>query len=221
MMKPSHHPNDELIMGYAAATLSEGAALVIGVHMAVCEQCRARVETYEAVGGAVLDALEPAQMLPDSYAKVLQRIDAEAEPALPVAASTDEIAPEISLGVPVPAVLREYRIGRWRALAPGLKFSRITSRKKSSMNLFMLRAAPGMSLFEHGHSGDEYLCVLKGSFTDQAGRHQPGDMAIADPGIEHKPIVDRDGECICVIALEGKLRLRSVIGRVLQPVYGI
>jgi len=216
-MKPSHHPNDDMIIHYAAATLSEGASLVIGVHMAVCEHCRARTETFEAVGGTILDALEPAQMMPDSYAKVLQRIDAEEETTLPTPVRESEIVP----GLPVPAGLREYRIGRWRTLAPGLKFSRITSPAKSDMNVFMLRAAPGTSLLEHGHTDDEYLCVLKGSFTDQDGRHQPGDMAIADADIEHKPIVDRDGECICVIALEGKLRLRSLIGRVLQPVYGI
>lgn len=221
MMKPSHHPNDDMIMHYAAATLSEGASLVIGVHIAVCEQCRARVETFEAVGGAILGALGPAQMRPDSYAKVLQRIDAEDETTLPAPARVAEIVPEIVPGLPVPAGLREYRIGRWRTLAPGLKISRITSPAKSSMNVFMLRAAPGTSLLEHGHTDDEYLCVLKGSFTDQAGRHQPGDMAVADASIAHKPIVDQGGECICVVALEGKLRLRSMIGRVLQPVYGL
>jgi putative transcriptional regulator len=216
-MKPSHHPNDDIVMRYAAATLSEGPSLVIGVHMAVCGQCRARAETFETVGGVVLNALEPTPMTPDSYAKVLKRIDADEKPALPTSAAEAEIVP----GLAVPARLRAYRIGRWRTLAPGLKFSRIRSPRKSSMNVFMLRAAPGMSLLEHGHTDDEYLCVLKGSFTDQDGRHRAGDMAIASADVEHKPIVDRDGECICIVALEGKLRLRSMVGRLLQPVYGL
>ncbi|MCD6075740.1 MAG: transcriptional regulator [Rhodospirillales bacterium] len=226
-MKPSHHPNDEIVMRYAAGTLSEGVSLVIGVHMKMCDTCRAHAETFETLGGLVLDTLEPAPMTPDAYAKVLQRIDAiDRMPVAEAESAPKEISPgEIVPGLPIPAHMRGYRIGRWRALAPGLKFSRITAQTKSEakndMNVFMLRAAPGTSLPEHGHSGNEYLCVLKGSFTDQAGSHQPGDMAMADADIAHKPNVDMNGECICVVALEGKLRLRSLIGRVLQPVYGL
>jgi putative transcriptional regulator len=216
-MKLSHHPNEEILMRHAAATLSEGVSLVIGVHLEMCEECRAQSRAFEALGGVLLETLEPAQMAPDAYAKVLQRIDAADRPELPTPVAAAELVP----GLPMPTPLRHYRIGRWRTMAPGLKFSRISSPADSGMNVFMLRAAPGTSLLEHGHSGDEYLCVLKGSFTDQGGRHQRGDMAIADAHVEHKPSVGMDGECICIVALEGKLRLRSVIGRVLQPVYGI
>lgn len=216
-MKPSHHPNDDVMLRYAAATLGEGVSLVIGVHLEMCAECRARAGMFEAVGGVMLEALDPTPMAPDAYAKVLRRVDAIEPAAQPTHATRTEIAP----GLPVPAQLRNYRIGRWRSLAPGIKFSRIATAATNDMNVFMLRAAAGTSLLEHGHSGDEYLCVLKGAFTDQDGQHRRGDMAIADADIAHKPIVDTSEECICIVALEGKLRLRSLVGRVLQPVYGI
>lgn len=216
-MQPVQHPNDDVVMRYAAATLSEGVSLVIGVHVAMCDRCRALVRTFQSVGGAILDELEPVQLAPSAYAKVLQRINSGEQIRARAPIAEARIAP----GLDVPAAMRPYRIGRWRALAPGLKFSRVTSPTDSNMNVFMLRAAPGASLADHGHTGDEYLCVLKGSFSDQSGRHRPGDMAIADAETEHRPIVDADSECICVVALEGKLRLRSVAGRLLQPVYGL
>src|SRR5690242_9397366 len=105
-MKPSHHPNDEIVMRYAAATLSEGASVVIGVHMSVCEHCRARSQAFEVLGGAILDEIEPAPMMQDGYAKVLQRIDADEREMMPVPAGGGEIVP----GLPVPEGLRKYRI---------------------------------------------------------------------------------------------------------------
>jgi len=217
MMGLSHHPDDDMLMRYGAATSSEGVSIVLGVHLAVCAECRLRVDAFETLGGAVLETLEPVKMVPDAFAKVLQRIDAEpARPRSAAIASTDEIAP----GLAVPEAMRGLAIGPWRFLAPGLKISRVTSSDRE-MNLFMLRAQAGMSLFEHGHTGDEYICVLKGAFTDQDGLHRPGDMAIADAGIAHQPRVEKDGECICLVALEGTLKLNSLMGRVLQPVFGL
>jgi len=214
----SHHPHDELLMRYAAATLNEGPSIVIGVHVAVCADCRARIETFETLGGAVLESLDATPMEPNAFSEVLRRIDSDSAPRARtrVTASSAQIVP----GLPVPEAMQDLTIGRWRALAPGLKIGRVTARDPET-NLFMLRAAPGMSLFEHGHTGDEYICVLKGAFSDQDGTYGPGDVAIADADIAHQPSVERDGECICLVALEGKLKLNSLIGRVLQPMYGI
>jgi len=216
-MTISHHPNDDMLMRYAAATLGEGPSIVIGVHLTICTECRVRVDAFETLGGAVLETLEPVKMVPDAFAEVLRRIDSEpARPRIAAVASADEIAP----GLAAPEAMRGLAIGPWRFLAPGLKISRVTSADRD-MNLFMLRAQACMSLFEHGHTGDEYICVLKGAFTDQEGLHRPGDMAIADAGIAHQPHVEKDGECICLVALDGKLKLNSLMGRVLQPVFGL
>jgi putative transcriptional regulator len=39
--------------------------------------------------------------------------------------------------------------------------------------------------------------------------------------VEHQPVVDKNGECICLAAMEGKMRFKSFIGRMLQPIFGI
>jgi anti-sigma factor RsiW len=59
-----HHPGDELLLACAAGTLAAGEAIVLGAHLEGCAQCRASVRLFEAAGGTMLEAIEPALMLP-------------------------------------------------------------------------------------------------------------------------------------------------------------
>jgi len=153
---------------------------------------------------------------PDAFAKVLARIDSSRQ----TPAGSGPTSGIIDPGVPVPDALRGYKLGPWTFAGPGLKMSKIATNPSDRSKLFLLKAAPGASLSQHGHGGEELICVLKGSFRDDAGTYRPGDVASADASIEHRPQVSDDGDCICLVALEGGLRLRSVIGRILQPVLG-
>ena len=56
----NHHLTDALLMSYAAGTLEEGFGLVVATHVSLCDECRARLESFEAVGGALVDACETA-----------------------------------------------------------------------------------------------------------------------------------------------------------------
>lgn len=216
-MTPTHHPSDETLMRYAAGTLGEGPALVIGVHMSLSPASRARAETFEAIGGTMVEALAPSTMAPDAFATVLRKIDAPA----PIPPRHIPPSAELVPGLAVPAPLRPYTIGPWRFLAPGLKVSRIKTGVLEKSKVLLLRAAPGAYLPAHGHGGDEYICVLKGSFSDQTGRYVPGDLAEADAALDHKPRVDSETECICLVSIEGGLRPHSLVGRLLQPLFGL
>ena len=48
----SHHPSDDSLAHYAAGNLGAGPRLVLATHLSGCPQCRARVRSFEAVGGA-------------------------------------------------------------------------------------------------------------------------------------------------------------------------
>ena len=50
-----HHLTDDLLMGYAAGVLPEAFSLVAATHVSLCDDCRARLAAFEAVGGAVLE----------------------------------------------------------------------------------------------------------------------------------------------------------------------
>ena len=48
-----HHLNDALLMGYAAGCLPEAFSLVAATHVSLCDECRARLASFEAACAGV------------------------------------------------------------------------------------------------------------------------------------------------------------------------
>jgi len=126
--------------------------------------------------------------------------------------------PALPEGVEWPSPLRHYEIGRWRFLAPGVQCSAVTvPGQRQGHQVLLLRAGPGTLLPAHGHRGTEYTCVLAGSFSDQGGRFGAGDMIETGVDVDHQPITGPESDCVCLLAMEGRLRLHGLLGRLLQP----
>lgn len=218
-MTANHHATDETLMRYAAGTLAAGPAIVVEAHLVGCPACRARVGAFEALGGALLEETDPTPLSASALADVLARIDVEEGTSAnhPARAATPI---EID-GVRLPDSLRGCDIGRWRWIGPGMHMSRIGVPHDPEANLILLKVGPGRALPDHGHVGTEFTYIVSGSYTDRLGQFRPGDLAEVDEDVEHQPVVDADGECICLAAMEGKMRFKSFIGRMLQPIFGI
>ena len=195
-----YHPKDETLVGYAAGALDEGRRLIVTEHMRRCPQCRRTVSDFEAVGGVMLDDIEPVEMSLASRDAVMARLD-EREPD--VAAS--------AIGI------ENYRRGKWRWISPGLYLSAVDVPTQSPVRVFMLKAAPGTVLPRHKHSGTELTCVLSGAFIHEGGRYGAGDCDDADEDDTHSPVVDHGEECICLVAMEGNIIFQSLLGRMIQP----
>lgn len=215
-MTIQHHPSEETLVRYAAGTLGAGPRLVIAIHLAGCPACRNRIAVLEAVGGALLDEIEPQAMADHALARTLAMIEAplanQREPSV--------AAHSAALGIELPKPLRDCEIGPWRWIGPGMRWSRVTLPYDPEADVMMLKVAAGRKLPEHGHTGKEYTHILSGSFSDARGRYFPGDLDEADSEVDHQPIVDRDGECICIAAMDGRMQLRGVFGRILQQFAG-
>lgn len=212
----THHATDETLMRFAAGTLAAGPAIVVEAHLQGCACCRARVGEFQALGGALLEDIEPTALSASALTNMLSLIDEEeqaaAEPALPKPVEIE--------GVRLPNSLRGCDIGRWRWIGPGMKMSRVGVPHDPDANLVLLKVGPGRALPDHGHVGTEFTYIVSGSFTDRFGTFKPGDLAEMGEDVEHQPVVD-DRECICLAAMEGKMRFKSAIGRMLQPIFGI
>ena len=61
----------------------------------------------------------------------------------------------------------------------------------------LLRIRPGIKIPRHTHAGTELTLVLAGGFTDGAGHYLRGDLSFSDGEVDHSPVADEDGECIC------------------------
>jgi predicted ChrR family anti-sigma factor len=88
---------------------------------------------------------------------------------------------------------------------------------ESGARVFMLKAAAGTSLPHHTHTGTELMLIIRGAFSHEGGRYGVGDFDEADGSTEHQPVVEAGEECICLVAMEGGLRLLGLAGRILQP----
>ena len=216
-MSSNHHPKDETLMRFAAGTLAAGPSLVVEAHLAGCSTCRARIAEYEAVGGSFLEDIEPTQLSETALADTLAMIDKEDGTPTPVSAQKPV---EID-GIRLPDALRGCDIGRWRWAGPGVRMSRVGVPHDPEANLILLKVGPGRALPDHGHVGTEFTYIVSGSYTDRFGQFRPGDLAEMDEDVEHQPIVDQGADCICLAAMEGRMRFNSFIGRMLQPIFGI
>jgi putative transcriptional regulator len=215
-MKIDHHPRDETLMRYAAGTLGAGPSIVVGAHLANCPECRDRVAAFEAIGGELIETVEPTQLSDDSLARALARLDLANDRAPRRSAE-----PIMIDGIRLPDTLRGCSVGKWRWVAPGMHMSRITVPNDRYAKVMLLKVAPGKGLPDHGHKGSEFTYIVQGSYTDKFGQYRPGDLTEMDADIEHQPIVDEGEDCICLAALEGSMRFNSMIGRMVQPFVGI
>jgi putative transcriptional regulator len=213
----THHPSVELTLDYASGVASEGVALALATHAALCPACRAQIAELEAVGGALLDAMEPDPVESDLLAATLARLD-EREVAQPRPAM-DNIDAATRRQLPAP-LLRYVRASlstlRWRSV--GWMFHEVRlplADKRIKVSLMRLRA--GSLMPKHTHRGHEYTLVLAGGYQDATGAYGPGDFDVKDTADYHQPVVDEDEECLCLVVLDAPVKLTGTVGRLVNP----
>jgi len=218
-----HHPSDELLLAAAAGTLDSGAAIVLGAHIETCARCRADLHLFEGLGGAMLEAIEPALMAPEALASTLATIDGAQAPTPRPAAPTvpAPLRPDLPPGVTWPRSLAHCSISRWHWMGPGMRWSRITVPHDRDANVFLLRIGAGKALAQHTHSGLELTHVMCGAFHDGRALFAAGDFDAADASVRHQPVLEADGECICLAAVKGRLVFDGAIARVIGSLVGI
>lgn len=208
-----HHPPDELLLAFAAGLLDLGQRVAIATHLVGCPHCRDAVRTMEHVGGAMLTGVPPTAMSVGALASVEARLD------MPVAsaASPPRRAGGLADVPGLPRFVREYSAGRWRWIAPKVHLRPIELPVASLTRVFLLKSRPGTKMIEHTHTGFEMSCVLSGSFVHAGGRFGPGDFDFGDGTDDHEIVIDSADDCICLVAMQGDLKLNGMIGRLLQP----
>ena len=216
-MTINHHASDELLLAYAAGQLSPAPALVVASHLAMSGDSAARFSTFEQLGGALLDEQPMADIAPDLFERMLARLD-EPAPEEHIRVPQDHSA--LDVGVALPPPLAQCKIGKWRTIAPGIRFANVDMPEDPKYKVVLLRVGPGKALPQHGHAGSELTLILKGYFSDEAGTYGPGDIEEEDNGSNHQPMVGPEGECICLTAIEGKLIPNGWLARIMMPFFG-
>ena len=215
-MKISHHPDDSTLMSYAAGNLAEPLSAVVCAHLAMCPLCANEVRAMERVGVVMMNALPPAPMSRPVPHMALRAMEADV-----AVADRDDHDPQGDIPIPLRHLLGS-RIDevRWRRLGMGIWNVALKTTLAGEGDLRLLRVAPGMELPEHGHGGTELTLILRGSYRDEYGIYEPGDLADLSEEFEHRPIAHPQLGCICVIASEKPARFKGLIARLVQPLTG-
>nr|WP_067285816.1 ChrR family anti-sigma-E factor [Marinobacterium profundum] len=218
-MNIRHHLDDATLMVYAAGSLSEGMSLLVASHIDRCAHCQQRMRQAEAVGGALLEELAPVALAPDALDQVLALLETNAgspEMQTPVRVRSQDADIPMPLAQYLNKPLDELD---WRTLVPGVR--QLDLRLGGPGATRLLRIAPGLSVPHHSHRGNELTLILRGSYSDELGRFQAGDVADLDEQISHQPISDSGEDCICLIATDAPLRFSGLMVRLVQPFIGL
>jgi putative transcriptional regulator len=210
----THHLTPQLLMAYSAGTLPEAFDLIVASHLSLCDACRAEAESYDAVGGALMEG-ETSEMSAGSLEATLRMIreSGAAEADAPCAA-----APPATAELPRP--IRDYIGGdlgdvRWQGMGMGVRQAILPVDGPATARLLHIPA--GAEVPDHGHKGTELTLVLKGAFRDEDGRFGPGDVEVADEAVEHTPVAEEGEDCICLAVTDAPLRFAGLMPRLAQP----
>jgi putative transcriptional regulator len=208
-----HHPDDATLMSFAAGSLTEALAAVVASHLDVCATCRRELRLMQQMGGALLETLPAPSLDRLTPVMALHRQEADVV-ARPVPNRQTAEVPQ-SLARLVKTDLDNIP---WRRLGVGVWHHRLPC---SSGDLRLLRVAAGRRMPEHGHGGSELTLMLRGSYHDETGTYQAGDVADLDDDIEHTPVAHAETGCICLIASEKPAKFKGLISRLVQPLTGM
>lgn len=210
-MSVSHHPADAILADYASGGLRPGFDLVVAAHLESCPGCRRHVRLFESAAGAMLEGLEPSPLPDNALSHLMGRIEREPS-ARPTRAAPRDMRPLVER-LPVKG-------RRW--LAPGLWVQPLDIPRSGENRAYFLRVPGGMRGLEHGHTGSEFTTVVKGALRDGDVTLRAGDFCETGADDHHQPesLAD-DGGCLCLIATEGRLQTRDLVGAIVRAVTGV
>jgi len=223
-VKANHHPQDDLLLSYAAGSLSESWSLAIASHLSSCSECRKTLKLAETVGGVLLADIPNQDINLTTLESVFSRID---QPDIESAADNSQMRFKPSVGGEsiFPTVLQRY-IGDnvenvpWKSVSSGIR-QHLIETPDDDGSVRLLRIKAGKAVPNHGHQGRELTLVLSGSYHDGLSTYGAGDMQDVDEETVHKPVVDDGLDCICLVITDAPIVFKEWMPRILQPFLAI
>lgn len=206
---------DDLLMAHAAGSLPAPVSLVVGTHLALSPEGRARYARYEALGGVLLEGIAPAPVADGALARLLDRLaDDDVEPlAIHHAEADGDLTLPRPLRDVLPGRLDELR---WRNLGSACEVE-LDVDGSGAYRTALVKVRAGRAVPKHTHDGNELTVVIEGAYRDALGHYRRGDLAIADGSVDHQPVADEGADCLCLTLTDARLRLTGRFTRFLNP----
>ncbi len=205
---------DQLLAHYVAGNLPAPLSALVGSHIEIKEEGRRIADSFEMLAGRELAAINP---------QVLSNRDGMLDAIFSSAAPQNVTRSDAPTCPVFPRSLIEYtghtaETIPWRNKLPGLKEFRIAQTPGFEAHVYWIRA--GRAMPHHTHGGSEMTLVLDGGFADGIGHYQRGDVAAADETVDHRPVADLDGPCICFAVTTAPLKMTGSFRQLFSDIFG-
>jgi putative transcriptional regulator len=178
-MTPIDNSYAAFMLDYASGALSPGESLAASIHCALSARGARATRMLNAIGGSLLEEMagsQSAETTPDVAAFPLRE-----RPVRDLSFYTE----------------RDFLALNWRTGVFGVKTLPTPDR-----GVKLMRLDPGGRAPSHGHGRRDVTVVLVGTYADEYGVYERGDIAFAEPGLRHQPRAVGDQPCVCLIAEE-------------------
>ena len=178
---------NQLIFDYASGSLGFSKSVFASTYLYLNSKASNINSTFEAMLG---DDLLNNDNIPVTKLKYTDCLKNEKN-------DTNEIYADVS---PISKLVGPLNQIKWKQVYKG--FKEFNPKVSDENELKLIKMDPGASVPLHSHGGQEYILVLNGSFCDEYGKYNKGDMQINDQKIKHTPIACKDEGCICLTITE-------------------
>ena len=209
----AHHPDDMVLLDYAAGSLSLPYALAVSVHLCFCSHCRNQLKKLNSIGGVLLENTKPASLEEDAFDQLMVQLESDdkgntetviaeslATEARP-ATKKDITNPLLSY---LPAPLQNLP---WQQQTREISKYDLTSIiNVSGFQVALQKITAGAKVPVHTHKGHELTVILHGGFSDELGVYHAGDFIARDGSHKHSPTALQNEDCICLTVLDAPIK---------------
>ena len=178
---------NQLIFDYASGSLGFSKSVFASTYLYLNSKASNINSTFEAMLGEDLLNNDNIPVTKLKYTDCLKNEKND----------TNEIYADVS---PISKLVGPLNQIKWKQVYKG--FKEFNPKVSDENELKLIKMDPGASVPLHSHGGQEYILVLNGSFCDEYGKYNKGDMQINDQKIKHTPVACKDEGCICLTITE-------------------
>ena len=192
---------NELIFGYSSGSLGEAKNLFTSMYLYLNSVASKKALIFDNILAQNLDDLEGVKLNKLKFSDCIKNNKQESK----------EVKSYIN---PLSNFVGDLSNVNWKSVYKGFNEFNIPVNDNDSVKL--IKMDPGTSVPLHSHNGKEYILVLDGSFCDEYGEYNKGDMQINDQMIKHNPVACKKNGCVCLSITENDVIFFGKFGSLLN-----
>ncbi len=192
---------NELIFGYSGGNLNEAKSLFVSMYLHLNSLAAKKASIFENI---LADNLNDINEIRPQNLKYTDCIKYPSSSKTILSKSKN----------PLSNIIGDLQKITWKSVYKGFKEYNLPFNGKDSVKL--IKMDPGTSVPLHSHNGKEYILVLEGSFCDEYGEYNKGDMQINDQKTKHNPTACKNDGCICLSISENDVVFFGKFGSILN-----